>query len=146
VVTVEEAGGLLRGITRAWLSDPDSPVEWVGEYEGRWGMRMGQQAREATTIWFTLGEHTVGYEAYLLPQPPRRAADVYRLCLVRNHRSWPAAVSMDDRGDLYVRGRIPLTDFTAQRLGEAVGAVYETVELSFRPLVTMGFGPREKSP
>lgn len=144
-MTVDEAKHLLREVTGEWLDDPESPVEWAGEHERRWGIRMAQEAREATTVWFTVGERTVGYEAYLLPQPPQRAADVYRFCLVRNHRSWPAAISMDDRGDLYVRGRIPLTDLSARRLGEAVGAVYETVELSFRRLVVMGFGPREKS-
>ena len=106
---------------------------------------MGQACREATTVWFEVGQRTLGYEAYLLPSPPHQAAEVYRQCLARNQRSWPAAVSADDRGDIYIGGRILLSDLDPNRLDQAVGAVYELVELSFRPLVAAGFLHREKS-
>ena len=145
-MTRDEATALVRDVTADWLSDAESTVEWAGSYEGRCGIRMRQQVRDATTVWFDIGDRTVGFEAYLLPSPPAGEKDVYRHCLARNHRSWPAAIAMDGRGDLFVRGRIPLSDLTPQRLDEAVGAVYEVVELSFRPLLRAGFSSREKSP
>jgi hypothetical protein len=144
-VNADEAVALVVAVTSAWLEDPENAVEWAGEHEGRHGLRMSQEVREATTVWFSIGDHTVGYEAYLLPRPPYRAEEVYRLCLARNHRSWPAAISMDDRGDLFVGGRIPLTDLSHLRLEEAVGAVYQTIEISFRPIVEMGFRPPDES-
>ena len=141
----EEADRLVREISERWLADPESSVEWAGLHEGRRGIRMRQQAREATTIWFTVGERTVRFEAYLLPRPPTGAEEAYRIALARKHRSWPATISLDDRGDLFISGRIPLTDLRHVRLDEAVGAVYEVVELTFRTLVKAGFAPREKS-
>jgi hypothetical protein len=140
-----EADVMVRDVTKAWLDDPDASVVWAGSFEGRRGIRMTQECREATTIWFQIGQRTVGYEAYLLPSPPHDAQEVYRQCLARNHRSWPAAVSVDERGDLYIRGRITLSDLDADRLDEAVGTVYQLVEISFRPLLLAGFGHREKS-
>lgn len=140
-----DAEVLVRTVSRAWLDDPDSSVEWAGTHEGRPGIRMRQDVREATTVWFEVGERTVGYEAYLLPGPRSNREEVYRLCLARNHRSWPAAISLDDRGDLFIRGRIPLSDLSRERLEEAIGAVYQIVELSFRALVRSGFAPREKT-
>lgn len=139
------ATDLIQQVTSAWVADPDSDVEWAGEHDGKWGIRMRQQCRDATTVWFDVGERTVGYEAYLLPAPAQSHVDVYRLCLVRNYRSWPAAIALDDRGDIFVRGRIPLAILDATTLDTAVGAVYELVELSFRPLVRFGFASREKS-
>jgi len=140
-----DAAALLEEVTEAWVADPDSDVVWAGAYEGRWGIRMRQQCRDATTMWFSVGELTVGYEAYLLPNPPHGQRDVYRHCLARNYRSWPAAIAVDDQGDIYVRGRIHLDRLSSQAIDEAVGAVYQVVELSFRQLVAMGFSHREKS-
>ncbi len=141
----ESAAELVRAVSVEWLNDPGTSVEWAGTHEGRPGIRMRQESRDATTVWFDVGERTVGYEAYLLPRPRSNPEDVYRLCLARNYRSWPVAISIDDRGDLFIRGRIPLSDLSRARLEEAVGAVYQMVELSFRALVRAGFAPREKS-
>ncbi len=140
-----EAGELIRRTTASWRDDPDSSVVWTGSHEGRWGLRMSQEVREATTVWFDVGKRTVGIEAYLLPAPPVHDADVYRICLSRNRRSWPVAVNVDRRGDLFIGGRITLSDLTAARLDEAVGAIYELVEISFRPLLRSGFSSREKT-
>ncbi len=137
--TTERARRLLTETTRAWLTDPASDVVWAGEYEGRWGIRMAQQVRDFTTVWFSIGERTIGFEAYLLPSPPHGHADVYRLCLHRNWRSWPASIALDERGDIFVVGRIPLGQVNTASLDRAVGAVYELVELSFRPLLRAGF-------
>lgn len=145
-MTRDEAELIVREVSAAWLDDPESTVVWAGSFEGRRGIRMRQECRDATTVWFEIGERTVGYEAYLLPAPPHHAEEVYRQCLVRNRRSWPAVLCADRRGDLYVLGRIPLSDLDALRLDEALGAVYQLVELSFRPLIAAGFTQREKSP
>lgn len=144
-MTRDQAWRLVAETTQQWAQDQDSDIVWAGEYEGRRGIRMAQQCRDFTTMWFDIGERTVGFEAYLLPQPPNSREQVYRLCLARNYRAWPAFMAMDDGGDLYIRGRIPLEGLSAETLDGAIGAVYEMVELSFRTLVDLGFRSREKS-
>jgi hypothetical protein len=145
-MTRADATSLVVTATEAWASDPASDVVWAGEHEGRRGIRIRQACREATTVWFTIGDHTLGFEAYLLPAPPHHAKAVYRHCLARSYRSWPAAVGIDRDGDLYVHGRMRLAALTATALDEVVAAVFETVELSFPTLVRLGYRPREKSP
>lgn len=142
-MTVDEAYRLVVTTTQGWLEDPESDVVWAGEHEGRWGIRMAQRCRDFTTIWFTIGERTVGYEAFLVPDPPDGRSDAYRYCLARNRTSWPARIALDSEGDLSVAGRIPLEQLSPVALDEAVGAVYETIELAFRPLLAIG---REKTP
>ncbi|HSF85367.1 MAG TPA: YbjN domain-containing protein [Acidimicrobiia bacterium] len=144
-MTKDGALALVVAATEQWAADPESDVVWAGEYDGRRGIRMAQACRDFTTVWFDVGERTVGFEAYVLPRPPHADAEFYRHCMVRNWRSWPAHLATDDRGDLFVIGRIPLSDLNEATLDGAVGAIYQTIELSFRPLLRLGFQHREKS-
>ena len=130
---------LLQTITRGWVDDPNSDVVWAGEHEGRWGLRMAQQARDFTTVWFDVGDITIGFEAYLLPPPRFNAPEVLSYCLKRNYRSWPAYIAADDRGELYVRGRIPVTNLAENDIETAVGAIYQLSEISFQPLLRRGY-------
>ena len=145
-MTKDEATALIVEITEDWEADPASDIVWAGEHDGRRGIRMAQQCRDFTTVWFDIGELTVGFEAYVMPQPPDAGVDFYRYCMARNWRSWPAHLATDDRGDVFVIGRIPLPSLTEATLDGAVGAVYEVIELSFRTLLQLGFQQREKSP
>ena len=144
-MTRDEAHDLVVHATDGAAADPDSDVVWSGIYEERPGLRMRQTCREATTVWFTVGEHTVGFEAYLLPPPAHSAEAVYRHCLVRSYRSWPASIAIGPDGDLFILGRIPLAALDERRLDEAIAAVYEVVEMSFPALLELGYLPREKS-
>lgn len=138
-MTRDEARRLLEETTLRWASDPDSDVVWAGDHEGRWGIRMAQRTRDFTTMWFDVGDRTVGFEAYLLPMPPHGFGEVYRLCLARNWTAWPATIAVDRDGDLYVRGRVPLDGLDEETLDRAVGATYQLIEVTFRPLVDIGF-------
>jgi hypothetical protein len=42
-----------------WLEDPDSSVEYAEEVECRWAVRMRQEVRDATTVWFDVGERSL---------------------------------------------------------------------------------------
>ena len=59
--------GVLEHRIQQWIADPESSVEYAEELEGRWAVRMRQQVRDATTIWFTIGERSLEYEAYVIP-------------------------------------------------------------------------------
>lgn len=140
-----EVEDLLRRVSADWVDDPGSDVVWAGAHEGRWGVRMAQRTRDFTTVWFDVGDRTLGVEAYVLPSPPHGREDVYRHCLVRNRSAWRVHFAVDPEGEIMLRGRLPLGTVTVASLDETLGAVYEMVELSFRPLLRLGFGSREKS-
>jgi hypothetical protein len=127
-----------------WLDDPESSVEYAEEVEGRWAVRMRQQVRDATTVWFTVMERSLEYEAYVIPVPPG-AVEVMRQALVRNERAWRAFFALDRDGDLLLRGRIPADRVTLLELDKVLGEVYETIELSFRPMVRAIAASRESS-
>ena len=135
---------LVETVTAAWERDPGNDVVWTGDYEGRRGVRFRQSVRDFTTMWLDIGDRTLGVEAFLLPDPPHNRADVYRYCLRRNATSWPVHIALDRPGDLVIVGRIGLEAVSENAIDGLLGSVYELVEVSFRPLVRLGFS-REKT-
>ncbi len=134
-----QAWEVLTEASRRLVIDPNSDVVNAEEFEGRWAVRMVQQVRDFTTVWFQVGERTVGFEAYVLPSPPTGHQEVYRHLLARNHRMWRSHFSIDPDGDIHLVGRVALGEWSADALDVVLGAVYEAVELSFRAMVRAGF-------
>ncbi len=135
-VETSEHLGVLFG---DWVADEESDVvaaEWV---RGRWAVRLAQQTRDFTTVWVTPGDLTVSFEAYVLPAPPRRIEEVYRHLLIRNNRSWRVHFALDKDGGIYLHGRVEVRLATEDTLQYVFGEIYEMVELSFRPLLRIGF-------
>lgn len=127
---------VLTGRIASWLDDPESDVVYSEELEGRWAVRMQQLTREATTVWFQPRERSLEFEAYVLPVPDH-APGVYRFALAKNHRAWRAFFALDGEGGLVLRGRLPAARVTLEELDLVLGEIYESVEVSFRPLIQL---------
>ena len=89
-----------------WVSDPDSDVVYAEKVEGRLAVRMRQQVREATTVWFWVGDRSLIAEAYVIPAPAD-AEPAYRQALVRNGRGFRVHFALDHEGALILRGAHP---------------------------------------
>ena len=127
-----------------WVADPDSSVVYAEEVEGKWAVRMRQDARDATTVWFTVGERSLQFEAYVIPEPTR-PAEVHRQALVRNMTGWRCFYAVDREGALVLRGRLAAAMVTLEELDRVLGEIYEMVEIGFRSFVNSGWPKREKS-
>jgi hypothetical protein len=135
---------ILERRIKAWLDDSEASVEYAEELEGRWAVRMRQETRDATTVWFTIGERSLEYEAYLMPAA-EGMADLFRQALARNVRAWRAFFAVDAEGGLVLRGRMTEALVTDIELDLALGEIYETIEVSFRPLLRALLASRENS-
>jgi hypothetical protein len=129
---------------RLWLDDAESSVEYAEEVEGRWAVRMRQQTRDATTVWFEVGERSTWFEAHIIPQPAV-AAEAHRQALVRNGAGWRCFFALDDEGAIVLRGRVAAAHVTLDELDLVLGEIYDTIEVAFRPMARAGFPGREKS-
>ncbi|HUP16704.1 MAG TPA: CesT family type III secretion system chaperone [Acidimicrobiia bacterium] len=140
----EQAAALLSQVVDSWVADPDSDVVYAEKVEGRLAVRMRQQVREATTVWFWVGDRSLIAEAYVIPAPAE-AEDAYRQALVRNGRSFRVNFALDHEGALVLRARIPLDRVDSTELSYLLAEIYETIEVSFRSLVGL-VRQREKLP
>jgi hypothetical protein len=127
-----------------WLDDTGSSVEYAEEVEGRWAVRMRQQTRDATTVWFEIGQRSLRFEAYVLPAPAV-PNEVYRQALVRNQQAWRCFFAVDPEGAIVLRGRLAEDRVTLDELDRVLGEIYESIEVAFRAMVRAGFPARENS-
>jgi hypothetical protein len=135
---------ILEGRIESWLDDTGSSVEYAEEVDGRWAVRMRQEARDATTVWFDVGERSLWYEAYVLPVAGA-SRDLLAQALLRNMTGWRAHFALDREDGLVLRGRLSEEHVTDLELDLALGEIYDTIEVSFRPLLRALTSDREKS-
>ena len=133
----------------AWLADfaADNPVVEAidrGEEAGeaRWYVRMAGEEKDHITIWLTLGQRTLRYEAYVMPAPEENAAEVYEMALRRNERLVGAHFAIGVEDAIFLRGELPLAALDEDELDRIVGSVYAYVEQCFRGLLRLGFASR----
>jgi hypothetical protein len=131
-----------------WLATfrAENPViEAVDRGEGddlRWYVRMLGEAKEHTTVWITLGQRTLQYEAYVMPAPVDNVAEVYEQALRRNERMVGAHFAIGVEDALFLRGELPLVALTEAELDRVIGSLYAYVEQSFPSLIRLGYASR----
>jgi hypothetical protein len=108
----------------------------------RWYVRMRGEAKDHTTIWMTLGQRTLRYEAYVMPAPEENVAAVYEQVLRRNDRLVGAHFAIGVEDALFLRGEIPVASLTEAELDRIVGSIYAYVEQSFPALIRLGYASR----
>jgi hypothetical protein len=96
--------------------------------------------RLKTACWLSVGEHAMSVEAFVMRKPDENAEQVYRYLLEHNTRMYAVAWSVDDSGDVYLSGKLPLVAVTPEEIDRVLGAVLEYADGSFNALLQLGFG------
>jgi Putative bacterial sensory transduction regulator len=118
----------LRGLDYRRLDERTFVVELPGEH------------RLKTACWLTVGEHAVTVEAFVVRKPEENAAGVHAFLLKRNARMYVVSWSIDDVGDIYLTGRLPLPAVNADEIDRVLGSVLENADGCFNTLLQLGFG------
>ena len=93
----------------------------------------------ATHCWLVLGRHALLVEAFVVRKPDENAEEFYRFLLRRNARLYAVGFSIDETGDVYLVGRLPLHSVTPDEVDRLLGAVLQYADESFDPLLEIGF-------
>lgn len=125
-----------------WIDDDDSSVEYAEQVEDRIAVRMTQETRDASTVWWTPGQRSLTAELYVIPAPENNVEAVYRMALDRNRSTYRVHFALSKDGGLVLRSRTPNEVVDLTLLDAVLGELYDQVELSFRPLVRLAFGAR----
>jgi hypothetical protein len=110
--------------------------------EPRWYVRLRGEEKDHITIWFTLGQRTLRYEAYVLPAPQENVAAVYEMALRRNDRLVGVHFAIGVEDALFLRGELPLTALTEAELDRIIGSIYQYVEQTFPALIRLAFASK----
>ena len=105
----------------------------------RWYVRMRGDEKEFITVWLTLGQRTLRYEAYVIPAPEENAESLYENLLRRNERLIGLHFAIGIEDAVFLRGDLPLAALCEAELDRIIGSLYATTEQCFQGLLRIGF-------
>jgi hypothetical protein len=108
----------------------------------RWYVRLEGVERDYITIWFTLRERSLHFEAYFMPQPIENHLALMRLLLRLNRKLVGVHFAIDGDDEVYLQGAIPVATVTDDELDRIIGTVYATVEQYFGMAMSVGYASR----
>ena len=71
-----------------------------------------------------IGDHSLSINAFVIRKPDTHEDAVHRWCMAKNATMYGVAFAINELGDIYLVGRLPLAAVSAQELDRIVGAVW----------------------
>ncbi|NLD84641.1 MAG: YbjN domain-containing protein [Actinomycetales bacterium] len=97
------------------------------------------EKRLKTACHLTVNRESVRVEAFVCRRPDEDFEKVYNYLLRRNRRMYQVAYTLDNTGDIYLVGRMPLVAVTEEELDRVLGQVLEAADHDFNILLETGF-------
>jgi len=138
-----------RNVLTGWLGSlvEDNPavaavVEDTETDLERWFVRVNGEAKDVYSVWFTLGQRTLGYETYVMPAPEEDAARFYEQLLIRNSSLRDISYAIGEESAIFLRGQHDLRTLSAESLDRILGSIYAAIEQGFQAALRIGFASR----
>jgi len=118
----------------------DAGIEFAEPTPGAFVANLPGQKRLKTACWLTVGTQGLAVEAFVVRKPDENVGEVHRWLLAHNAKMYGVAWSIDDAGDIYLTGRLPLAAVTPDEIDRLLGVVLDYADTSFNTLLELGFG------
>lgn len=86
-----------------------------------------------------VGDHSLSINAFVIRKPDENEAAVHHWCMSKNASMYGIAYAINELGDIYLVGRLPLDSINPQELDRILGAVLQYSDSAFNPLLELGF-------
>ena len=86
-----------------------------------------------------IGDHSLSINAFVIRKPDENEAAVHHWCMSKNASMYGLAYAINELGDIYLVGRLPLDAVNPQELDRVLGSVLQYSDRAFNPLLELGF-------
>ncbi|WP_127358932.1 type III secretion system chaperone family protein [Actinacidiphila soli] len=117
----------------------DAELEWETADDGSYVVKLPGTRKLSTTVSLKVGKHTLSVNAFVVRHPDENHEAFYRWLLERNLRLYGVSYAIDQLGDVYLTGRLPLAAVTPEEVDRILGSVVENADGSFNTLLELGF-------
>ena len=117
----------------------EAGLDWTSPADGQFFVKLPGTHKLATHCWLVAGRHALLVEAFVCRKPDENVEEFHRFLLRRNARLYAVAFSVDEAGDVYLVGRLPLHAVTAEEVDRILGSVLQYADESFDRLLELGF-------
>ena len=135
----------LDGVLLDALAELGAPFERVEA--GAYLVHLAGRRRPSTLVWLLAGEQALAVEAFVLhvvPDPGGRvdAARLHRHLLARNLRLRGVHFGLDDVGDVFLTGSLPVAAVDVDAVDRLLGEVLQLLDHEQDALVGLLYGDR----
>ena len=92
-----------------------------------------------TAVSLVVGTYSLSTNAFVCRRPDENFAGVYRWLLERNRKISGVAYALDQLGDIYLTGRLPLDAISPESLDQLLGSVLSAADGDFNTILELGF-------
>ncbi|MGY0492701.1 YbjN domain-containing protein [Streptomyces sp. WG-D5] len=117
----------------------DAELEWESPEPGSYVVKLPGTRKLSTTLSLRVGRHSLSLNAFVIRHPDENETGVHRWLLERNLRLYGVSYAVDQLGDVYVTGKLPLAAVTPDELDRLLGSVLEAADGAFNTLLELGF-------
>jgi hypothetical protein len=121
----------------AFLADAGLDAEELGD--GRWFVRLAGERKLGIGVHLAVGDRTLRVESFFMRAPEEQQERLYRDLLLRQATSYVLRFTLDEAGDLFLVGQVPLRAITAEEVDRIVGTVLDVADAAYLPAVEIGF-------
>jgi hypothetical protein len=86
-----------------------------------------------------VGDHSLSINAFVIRKPDENEALVHHWCMTKNAGMYGLAFAINQLGDIYLVGRLPITAVNEKEIDRLLGSVLQYSDSSFNPLLEIGF-------
>lgn len=97
------------------------------------------EKKQQTHCALIIGDHSLMISAFVIRKPDENEGDVHHWCMTKNASMYGVAFAINELGDIYLVGRLPLAAVTAAEIDKIIGAVMQYSDSSFNLLLELGF-------
>ena len=127
----------LAAVVRATLDERE--LDYEEEQPGAFLVSLPGAHKLATMCWLVVGEHSLQVEAFFVRRPDENHEAFYKWLLERNARMYAVAFAVDNVGDVYLVGRLPLAAVTTDEIDRILGSVLTYADEWFDAALELGF-------
>ena len=114
-------------------------LEFEEPEPGAFFVKLPGSHKLATMTWLVVGDHSLHVEAFFVRRPDENHEAFYKWLLERNAKMFAVSFAVDNVGDVYLVGRIPLTAVTEDDIDRVLGSVLTYSDEWFDKALELGF-------
>ena len=128
----------LDRVIAAVLAEHDLSYRRSGE--GAFLVSLPGTHKLVTACWLVVGDHALLVEAFVMRRADESKEELYEFLLRRNSRMYGVAFSLDENGDVFLVGRLPLAAVTPEEIDRLLGSVLTYADENFDTMLQVAFG------
>lgn len=126
-----------EAVIEEFIDSHDLDFEKVGEKT--YLITLPGEMKLQTHCALVIGNYSLMISAFVIRKPDENIPAVHAWLLQKNAAMYSLAYAINELGDIYLVGRLPLKAISEVEIDRILGAVLQYSDSSFNPLLELGF-------